>query len=64
MVSCPLALHSHNYAAIILLMSRVCFTRYEAELNLIRSLDKVVATFELLCVARVKVFHLLLYLEK
>lgn len=64
MVSCPLALHSHNYAAIILLMSRVCFTRYEAELNLIRSLDKVVATFELLCVAKVKVFHLLLYLEK
>lgn len=64
MASCPLALHSHNYAAIILLMSRVCFTRYEAELNLIRSLDKVVATFELLCVAKVKVFHLLLYLEK
>ena len=64
MVSCPLALHSHNYAAIILLMSRVCFTRYEAELNLIRSLDKVVATFELLCVAIVKVFHLLLYLER
>lgn len=64
MVSCPLALHSHNYAAIILLMSRVCFTRYEAELNLIRSLDKVVATFELLCVAKVNVFHLLLYLEK
>ncbi len=64
MVSCPLALHSHNYAAIILLMSRVCFTRYEAELNLIRSLDKVVATFELLCVAKVKVFHLLLYLER
>lgn len=64
MVSCPLALHSHNYAAIILLMSRVCFTRYEAELSLIRSLDKVVATFELLCVAKVKVFHLLLYLEK
>ena len=64
MVSCPLDLHSHNYAAIILLMSRVCFTRYEAELNLIRSLDKVVATFELLCVAKVKVFHLLLYLER
>lgn len=64
MVSCPLALHSHNYAAIILLMSRVCFTRYETELNLIRSLDKVVATFELLCVAKVKVFHLLLYLER
>ena len=64
MVSCHLALHSHNYAAIILLMSRVCFTRYEAELNLIRSLDKVVATFELLCVAKVKVFHLLLYLER
>ena len=52
MVSCPLALHSHNYAAIILLMSRVCFTRYEAEPNLIRSFDKVVATFELLCVAK------------
>ena len=64
MGSCPLAFHSHNYAAIILLMSRVCFTRYEAELNLIRSLDKVVATFELLCVAKVKVFHLLLYLER
>lgn len=45
-------------------MSRVCCTHYEAELNLINSFDKVVATFELLCVAKVKVFHLLLYLEK